>query len=64
MSTAAGWLYENDEQVPTLPPDYTPLNGPHCNDEAGAEGWTCTRIPGHTGRHAAGDGEHILAVWP
>lgn len=24
----------------------------------------CTRPAGHTGRHAAGDGDRIIAVWP
>lgn len=26
--------------------------------------WACTRPGGHTGRHAAGTGTHIVAVWP
>ena len=25
--------------------------------------WLCTRRVGHTGRHAAGDGNVIVAVW-
>jgi len=25
--------------------------------------WVCTRPTGHTGRHAAGDGKKIRAVW-
>ncbi len=29
----------------------------------GTAHWTCTRRAGHTGRHAAGDGCFILAVW-
>lgn len=26
--------------------------------------WHCTRLANHTRRHAAGNGRHILAVWP
>lgn len=33
-----------------------------CNDEH-PNAWTCTRRPGHTQRHAAGDGIHVQAVW-
>ena len=47
-----------------LPPDLTPLLPPgsrHCC--AGWRGLVCTRLPGHTGRHAAGDGQHIVGVW-
>ena len=33
------------------------------NDEGHPHGLICTRLPGHTGRHAAGDGDFIVAVW-
>lgn len=31
--------------------------------ETSTSGYTCTRPPGHTGRHAAGTGQQIVAVW-
>jgi hypothetical protein len=61
-----------------LPPDLTPggVEGrPACwRVETGIKAeqrptggiwksWACTRPVGHTGRHAAGDGEKIRAVW-
>lgn len=53
------------EGGPTAPiPDLTPsahTMAPCCG--AGWRGFVCTRLPGHTGRHAAGDGQHIVAVW-
>ena len=45
-------------------PDLTPsahTMAPCCG--AGWRGLVCTRLRGHTGRHAAGDGQHIVAVW-
>lgn len=54
-----------DEGGPTSPiPDLTPsahTMAPCCG--AGWRGLVCTRLPGHTGRHAAGDGSCIVAVW-
>jgi hypothetical protein len=63
------WEYRTESEW-TLPPDLT-LTG---------QGWRagqsrilclvmwhgrqCTRRAGHTGRHAAGNGTHIVAVWP
>lgn len=53
------------EGGPTAPiPDLTPA--PHTMTPCCSAGWrglVCTRLPGHTGRHAAGDGQHIVAVW-
>ena len=44
--------------IPDPSPNYA---GPYCNAELDA---VCTRIPGHTRRHAAGNGEgHIISVW-
>lgn len=50
-----------------LPPDLTArLAGSFCDaqkrDLHGLP-WLCTRASGHTGRHAAGDGRFIVAVW-
>ena len=53
------------EGGPTAPiPDLTPsahTMAPCCG--AGWRGLVCTRLPWHTGRHAAGDGDFIVAVW-
>jgi len=49
------------EKMRTLPPDLSPVGTPICG--AGTR-VTCTRPPGHTGRHAAGNGVYIVAVWP
>ena len=46
-----------------LPPDLTAGRlSESCAERR--QGYTCTRRPLHTGRHAAGDGKHIRAVWP
>lgn len=59
------WEVADEESVLDCPPDFTGLRGCYqrCNEVQGDDDWVCTRIPGHTGRHAAGDGEHINAVW-
>lgn len=52
-----------------LPPDLTPTGRrsdrcwkvEHATSPQG--GFGCTRIAGHTGRHAAGDGRFVRAVW-
>ena len=66
MST---WSYEPGNTA-TLPQDLTSLHPcqfghTYCAAEIEDDGglWSCTRITGHTGRHAAGDGDKILAVW-
>lgn len=47
-----------------LPPDNTPSLLPVARlCCAGWRGFVCTRLPGHTGRHAAGEGDFIVAVW-
>ena len=55
-----------DEGGPTsLPPDLTPsllLGARYCCADH-PYGLRCTRLTGHTGRHAAGDGDFIVAVW-
>ena len=43
-----------------LPPDITGEQG---DCPAIYELFLCTRPTGHTGRHAAGDGRFIVAVW-
>lgn len=58
-----GWSVENPELVPGLPPDTTRGRWPHLCTARVRSDWACTRIAGHTGRHAAGDGEHVVAVW-
>lgn len=49
----------------THTPDPTPnLIGPYCQAQH-PEGPVCTRLPLHTGRHAAANGEgFVIAVWP
>jgi hypothetical protein len=57
-------------------PDLTPLNGDNLGDRCANTRLLplghdlrypsvvfCTRHKNHGGRHAAGDGEHVLAVW-
>lgn len=50
-----------------LPPDLTvrgPSNRCYMVDHHGRWGdWACTRRPWHGGRHAAGDGKYVRAVW-
>ena len=66
MVTAVNEWSRWDEGGPTsLPPDLTPwlpFGAPHCG-ATNSRGLICTRLLGHTGRHAAGDGQHIVAVW-
>jgi hypothetical protein len=49
-----------------LPLDLTPNPSPGCPAVYGGPEWpyVCTRPLGHSGRHAAGDGTRIVAVWP
>ena len=66
MVTAVNEWSRWDEGGPTnLPPDLTPPFRPgahYCRAEH-PHGVICTRLLGHTGRHAAGDGDFIFAVW-
>lgn len=67
MSAPIEWSrwFRWDEGGPTsLPPDLTSRmpGARHCCAEH-PHGLVCTRLPGHTGRHAAGDGDFIVAVW-
>ena len=59
----------------TLPPDFTTgggfesdrmcLDELHLEDSFGRDvARFCTRRTGHSGRHAAGTGEIVIAVWP
>jgi len=61
----ASWEFglSDGEKLRILPPDLLAyLNGgPICGATARV---TCTRLPSHTGRHAAGNGVYIIAVWP
>lgn len=58
------WEHAEPDQT-HLPPDYTPGGNMAtiCRATSPRYGYVCTRNPHHTGRHAAGDGLHILAVW-
>ena len=59
------WHASDDDGPIVLPPDLTPwltFDVPHCG-ATNSRGLICTRLLGHTGRHAAGDGQHIVAVW-
>jgi hypothetical protein len=49
-----------------LPPDLNPRGVCSCSAVYGGPEWPyfCTRRDGHRGRHAAGDGTRIVAVWP
>lgn len=62
------------DEYERLPVDLTPSGRPsrpvcwsgddYHNPLAGVwHAWVCTRPTGHTGRHAAGDGLRIRAVW-
>lgn len=55
-----GWFYVGGPDMPGLPPDLTGWGIP-C--PAQTLGYRCSRHEGHTGRHASGDGEFIMAVW-
>ena len=66
MVTAVNEWSRWDEGGPyELPPDLTPWRpgAGHCGAWQHPHGLICSRLPGHTGRHAAGDGEFIVAVW-
>lgn len=70
------WTYDSTKcKYTDLPHDYTDTDANHLGwcakttpvapaDKGKiAEEYYCTRRRGHTGRHAAGDCERILAVW-
>lgn len=60
--TPRTWIgYPELDTHGVLPLDLTPMwEGEFC--EAGND-YICTRPKGHTGRHAASNGEVIVAVW-
>ena len=65
MSATCEWSRWDEGGPTALPPDLTPwlpFGEPHCG-ATNSRGLICTRLPGHTGRHAAGDGDFIVAVW-
>ena len=65
MNAAIEWSPRDEGGPTSLPPDLTPSLMPgarHCCAEH-PHSLICTRLPGHTGRHAAGDGDFIIAVW-
>jgi len=62
---AVSWVgWDTEEGNEGLPRDLTPgLSwGAQCT-EGNADGYLCTRLRKHTGRHAAGNGERVIAVW-
>ena len=62
MERLTSWMHW-DGPTESLPPDLTPIGGVAvCGEWWGTR--HCTRRAGHTGRHAAGTGERIVAVWP
>ena len=65
INAAIEWSLWDEGGPTSLPPDLTPSLLPVarlcCADQP--HGLICTRLPGHTGRHAAGDGDFIVAVW-
>ena len=67
MVTAVNeWSRRDGSGPANLPPDLTPRLLPsarHCRAWHHQWGLICTRRAGHTGRHAAGDGNFIIAVW-
>ena len=65
MSAPIEWSRWDEGGRTSLPPDLTPSLIPgarHCCADH-PHGLSCTRRAGHTGRHAAGDGDVIVAVW-
>jgi hypothetical protein len=62
VSVSAGAWDCHDDGVGTLPPDLTGYQEQPCGQLWRV--WGCTRRAGHTGRHAAGTGREIVAVWP
>ena len=54
MNAAIEWSRWDEGGPTSLPPDLTPwlpFGEPHCG-AANSRGLICTRLPGHTGRHA------------
>lgn len=63
------WTWETTHRAPRDIPDLLP-NGtwPQCGAKLPLSAWATSRYPcarrdGHTGRHAAGNGTKIVAVW-
>lgn len=65
VTAAIEWACLDKDAKASLPPDLTPslLPGAHHCCARHPNGCICTRLPGHTGRHAAGTGSHIIVVW-
>ena len=66
VTAAIEWACLDKDAKASLPPDLTPSLLPgagRCNAWYHPHGLICTRLSGHTGRHAAGDGDFIVAVW-
>jgi hypothetical protein len=66
VRAATAWI-RGDEHAPDWVPDLTTglaRDRPYCKAREPRKDFWCTRLLGHTGRHAAGDGTRIVAVWP
>lgn len=66
----AEWNSAGSANRVRLPPDLTNRSTGQCgillrwtDSDDRNRAWVCTRRTGHMGRHAAGDGHHIRAVW-
>lgn len=55
------WTEADADSRSSLPPDLTGMDW--CPATWKRDKYGCTRPPGHLGRHAAGDGDYITAVW-
>lgn len=65
VPTVAAWEYDGTDDADEFPfpPDlFAHTDFPPCCAEW--HRWHCSRLAGHTGRHAAGDARQIVAVWP
>ena len=57
------WVYYlTPIEVPDLTPNSLPAGRESC-PAVSRHMFLCTRLAGHTGRHAAGTGERIVGVW-
>lgn len=57
------WEAGGVSTVPDLTPNWLPKGRRSCPSSHSRWGYFCTRLEDHTGRHAAGTGFHIVAVW-
>ena len=60
-TTTTDWVYDVMKLQPLIH-DFTRCTPSDCPAQHDGGYW-CTRQAGHTGRHAAGTGRQIVAVW-